>query len=127
MSNYLDVFYDYLKINCPGFISMTIAEIKTGKIFYSESEDPNFDAELAITFNIEIVKSKLNLINALDLKNQKISAIMTKLSSQIHIIDVTDDAEYIIYLAVDSTNGRLGLYNSILKKYKNEIASRVNI
>lgn len=50
---------------------------------------------------------------------------MITLSSQIHIIDVSENGEYFIYLAVDSTRANLGMTKSILNKYKKEIALKL--
>jgi hypothetical protein len=125
MSDFLKQFGEDLKTNVPGFIAVSVAEIKSGICYYSLTEDKNFDPELAAAFNIEVVKSKLNAVAALDLKNQKIDNIMINLTSQIHIIDVSDNGEYIIYLAVDSTKANLGMTKAILNKYKKAIIEKL--
>lgn len=79
---------------------------------------------MASAFNLEVVKAKLNAINALSL-NETIDDIMITLSSQIHIIDVADNNEYFIYLAVDSTKANLGMTKALLNKYKKEITKKL--
>lgn len=125
MSDFLKQFGEDLKKNVPGFIAVSVAEIKSGISYYSQSVLPDFDPELASAFNLEVVKAKMNAISALALKGQVIDNIMITLTSQIHIIDVSDNGEYFIYLAVDSNKANLGMTKSILNKYKTEIAKKL--
>ncbi|MFD1605373.1 hypothetical protein ACFSJW_02140 [Flavobacterium artemisiae] len=125
MSDFLKQFGEDLEKNTPGFIAVSIAEIQSGISYYSLSVVPDFDPELASAFNLEVVKAKLNAISALGLKNQVVLDIMITLSSQIHIIDVSDNNMYMIYLAVDSTKANMGMTKAILNKYKKEIAAKI--
>lgn len=125
MSDFLTQFGEDLKKNVPGFIAVSVAEIASGMSYYSQSVVADFDPELASAYNLEVVKAKMNAIKALGLKGQVIDNIMITLSSQIHIIDVSDNQEYFIYLAVDSTKANLGMTKSILNKYKKEIVAKL--
>ncbi|SNB37092.1 hypothetical protein [Flavobacterium psychrophilum] len=124
MSDFLKQFGEELKKNVSGFIAVAITEIKSGVSYYSLSADKNFDPELAAAFNLEVVKAKLNAINALGL-NQSIDDILINLSSQIHIIDVSDNNEYFIYLAVDASKANMGMTKALLNKYKKEISGNL--
>jgi hypothetical protein len=125
MSDFLKQFGEDLQKNVPGFIAVSVAEIQSGMSYFSLSDVSDFDPELASAFNLEVVKAKMNAISALGLKNQIVSDIMITLSSQIHIIDISDNNLYMIYLAVDSTKANLGMTKAILNKYKKEIASKL--
>lgn len=125
MSDFLNQFGEDLQKNVPGFIAVSIAEIQSGMSYFSLSAVADFDPELASAFNLEVVKAKMNAISALGLKSQIVSDIMITLTSQIHIIDISDNNMYMIYLAVDSTKANLGMTKSILNKYKKEIASKL--
>lgn len=125
MSDFLTQFGDDLKKNVPGFIAVSVAEIASGMAYYSQSALADFDPELASAFNLEVVKAKMNAIKALNLQGQVIDNIMITLTSQIHIVDVSDNQDYFIYLAVDSTKANLGMTKSILNKYKKEIAAKL--
>lgn len=124
MSDYLKQFGEELKKNVPGYMAVAVTEIKSGISYYSNSAISDFDPELASAFNLEVVKAKLNAINALGL-NETIDDIMISLSSQIHIIDVADNNEYFIYLAVDSSKANLGMTKALLNKYKKEITRKL--
>ena len=125
MSDFLNQFGDDLQKNVPGFIAVSVAEIQSGMSYFSQSVVSDFDPELASAFNLEVVKAKMNAISALGLKNQIVSDIMITLTSQIHIIDISDNNLYMIYLAVDSTKPNLGMTKSTHNKYKKEIAAKI--
>ena len=124
MSDFLTTFTTDLKDNLAGFIGVSVTEIKTGMSFASLSVDPNFDPELASAYNLEVVKAKFNALNALGL-DQKIDDILITLSNQIHIIDLSDNGEYFVYLAVDSSKVNLGMARATLKKYSKDIAGKL--
>lgn len=124
MSDFLKQFGEDIKKNIPGYIAVAVTEIKSGISYYSDSAVTGFDPELASAFNLEVVKAKLNAISALDL-NEKIDDILISLTNQIHMIDISENNEYFIYLAVDSTKANLGLTKALLNKYKKEIASKL--
>ncbi|AMA49031.1 MULTISPECIES: hypothetical protein [Flavobacterium] len=124
MSDFLKQFGEDLKNNVPGFIAVAVSEIKSGISYFTLSTNPSFDPELASAFNLEVVKAKLNAINALGLK-ETIEDILINLKSQIHIIDVSENNEYFIYLAVDSTKANLGMTKALLNKYKKEIKGKI--
>jgi len=124
MSDFLQNFQNDLKENINGFIAVSVTEVETGMSYCSLSLNPNFDPELASAYNLEVVKAKLSAIKALSL-NQKINDILITLTDQIHIIDVSEDGKYFIYLAVDSTKANLGLTRATLSKFKKDIISKL--
>jgi predicted regulator of Ras-like GTPase activity (Roadblock/LC7/MglB family) len=124
MSDFLQNFQNDLKENINGFIAVSVTEIQTGMSYCSLSLDPNFDPELASAYNLEVVKAKQNAIKALGL-DQKINDILITLSDQLHIIDVSEDGNYFIYLAVDATKANLGLTRATLSKFKKDIISKL--
>lgn len=115
---------DDLKNNVSGFIAVSVTEIKTGMSYCSLTIDPSFDPELASAYNLEVVKAKFAAIKILGL-TQKIDDILITLSTQIHIIDISENYEYFVYLAVDSTKANLGMTRAVLKKYSKDIASKL--
>ncbi len=120
MSDTLKNFGENLAKNVPGYIAVAISEIKSGICYYSHTAVNSFDPELAASFNLEVVKAKLNAIAIMEL-NQKIDNIMITLENQIHIIEISPNNDYFIYLAVDAAKGNLGMTKSLLNKYKQEI------
>lgn len=124
MSDFLTTFTTDLKDNLAGFIGVSVTEVKTGMSFASLSNNPKFDPELASASNLEVVKAKLSAIKALGL-DQKLDDILITLTDQLHIIDLSDNGEYFVYLAVDSTKVNLGMARATLKKYSKDIAAKM--
>lgn len=124
MSDFLKTFGEDLKQNVPGFIACAVIEIKSGISFYSLSVDPSFDPEIACVYNLEVAKSKMKAIQALGLKDE-IQDILITLKTQIHIIDIAANGEYMVYVAVDAVNGNLGMTRSLLNRYKKTLVERL--
>ncbi|WKL46426.1 hypothetical protein Q1W71_15850 [Flavobacterium pectinovorum] len=118
MSNdFLNVFLNEMKTNVNGFIAVAVTEIESGLSFGNLTIDPSFDPELAAAYNLEVVKAKLSAVKALNL-NQDIEDILITLSNQIHIIDISPNKKFMIYLAADSSKANLGMTRAVLRKHK---------
>lgn len=124
MSDFLQNFQNDLRDNVNGFIAVSVTEVETGMSYCSLTARPDFDPELASAYNLEVVKAKLNAIRALGL-DQKINDILITLTDQIHIIDLSEDGRYFIYLAVDSNKANLGLTRAVLSRYKKDIITKL--
>ncbi|WP_125717991.1 hypothetical protein [Flavobacterium ustbae] len=121
MSNdFLNVFLNEMKTNVNGFIAVAVTEIESGLSFGNLTVDPGFDPELAAAYNLEVVKAKLSAVKALGL-NQDIEDILITLSNQIHIIDISPNKKFMIYLAADASKANLGMTRAILRKHKAEV------
>lgn len=121
MSNdFLNVFLNEMKTNVNGFIAVAVTEIESGLSFGNLTIDPGFDPELAAAYNLEVVKAKLNAVKALNL-NQDIEDILITLSNQIHIIDISPNKKFMIYLAADASKANLGMTRAILRKHKADV------
>lgn len=124
MTNVLDKFIQDMKTNVPGFIAVSVTEVRSGVSYGAESVDPSFDPNLASAYNLEVVKAKQNALQVLGLASkEKIVDILITLTDQIHIIDIAASGGYFIYLAVDSTKANLGLTRALLAKYKKDLAA----
>ena len=124
MSNFLDQFVTDVKSNVPGYIAVSVTEVSTGVCYASNSDSPDFDPEIASAYNLEVVKAKKNAIKALGL-DSSVQEILITLTGQIHIIDVSENGEYFLYLAVDATKANLGMTRALLKKYKKDIVANM--
>ena len=124
MINVLDKFIQDMKTNVPGFIAVSVTEVRSGVSYGAESVDPSFDPNLASAYNLEVVKAKQNALQILGLASkEKIEDILITHTNQIHIIDIAASGGYFIYLAVDSSKANLGLTRALLAKYKKDLAA----
>ena len=124
MTNVLDKFIQDMKTNVPGFIAVSVTEVRSGVSYGSESVDPSFDPNLASAYNLEVIKAKQNALQVLGLASkEKIDEIIIVLTDQNHIIDVAANGSYFIYLVVDSTKANYGMTKALLSKYKKDLAA----
>lgn len=117
MADLVREFGENVSKNISGFIAISIIEIKSGICYYSKSSDKNYDIDLSSAFVLEMVRAKLNGINALQ-QSQKIEDITVTLTSQYNIINVSENNEYLIYLVVDATLANLTMTKALLAKFK---------
>ena len=76
----------------------------------------NLDMELAGAGNTEVVRSKKNIIHDLGL-DEEIEDILISLNNQYHLIRMCDNHEDVfIYLAIDRSQGNLGLARRSIDK-----------
>ena len=66
------------------------------------------------------VRAKFKAVKALNL-DADIEDILITLTNQIHIIYLSPNKKFMIYLAADSTKANLGMTRAVLKKYKGEL------
>ena len=113
-----------MRTNVPGFVAVSVTEVRSGVSYGSDSVDNSFDPNLASAYNLEVVKAKQNALQVLGLASkERIVDIIITLTDQIHIIDISSNGSYFIYLVVDSTKANLGMTRALLSKYKKDLAS----
>ena len=124
MTNVLDKFVQDIRTNVPGFIAVSVTEVKSGVSYVAASADPNLDPNLASAYNLEVVKAKMSALRILGLEDkEKIEDILITLTDQIHVIDVAPSGNYFVYLVVDSSRANLGITRSLLARYKKDLQS----
>jgi len=76
----------------------------------------NLDMELAGSGNTEVVRAKKNIIHDLEI-NEEIQDILISLDSHYHLIRMCENHENVfIYLAIDRSQGNLGLARRSIDK-----------
>ena len=124
MINILDKSIQDMRTNVPGFVAVSVTEVRSGVSYGSDSVDSSFDPNLASAYNLEVVKAKQNALQVLGLASkERIVDIIITLTDQIHVIDISSNGSYFIYLVVDSTKANLGMTRALLSKYKKDLAS----
>nr|WP_314679466.1 hypothetical protein [uncultured Capnocytophaga sp.] len=124
MTNVLDKFVQDIRTNVPGFIAVSVTEVKSGVSYIAASADPNLDPNLASAYNLEVVKAKMSALRILGLEDkEKIEDILITLTNQIHVIDLAPNGNYFVFLVVDSSKANLGITRSLLARYKKDLQS----
>jgi hypothetical protein len=76
----------------------------------------NLDMELAGSGNTEVVRAKKNIIHDLEI-DEEIEDLLISLNSQYHLIRMCDNHDDVfIYLAIDRSQGNLGLARRSIDK-----------
>ena len=124
MTNVLDKFVQDIRTNVPGFIAVSVTEVKSGVSYVAASADPNLDPNLASAYNLEVVKAKMSALRILGLEDkEKIEDRLITLTNQIHVIDLAPNGNYFVFLVVDSSKANLGITRSLLARYKKDLQS----
>ena len=124
MTNVLYKFVQDIRTNVPGFIAVSVTEVKSGVSYVAASADPNLDPNLASAYNLEVVKAKMSALRILGLEDkEKIEDILITLTNQIHVIDLAPNGNYFVFLVVDSSKANLGITRSLLARYKKDLQS----
>ena len=97
-----------------GFIATAIGDSSSGMTLASKGGDQDFDIEVAIAANTEVVKAKNRALRALKLDGG-IEDILITLSSQYHLIrPLTERPEIFLYVAVDRERANLAMARLVL-------------
>lgn len=123
MANFLTQFGENISKEMPGFVALSIVEVKSGISYYSKSLQ-NFDLEQSTRFALEIIRAQLNANHSLK-KNQTIEDITITLSDQFQILRMSENNSYFIYFIVDSSKANLAFTKGLLNKHITEILANL--
>jgi predicted regulator of Ras-like GTPase activity (Roadblock/LC7/MglB family) len=98
----------------PSLIAVAVVDSRSGMALASHSNLTSLNPETAAAYNTEVVKQKQKAMNALKLHGAKIEDILITLSSQLHLIKLTDDGKKFIYLVVSSRDTNLASARELL-------------
>ena len=107
--------FERLAGDIPGFIAAALVDIESGMTLGLKSNRPDFDLAAASAYNSEMVKQKMKIMRALNLKTTFEDMIIT-LGDQIHVIKLIGPTTF-IYLAVDRSHSNLAIVRNALQKH----------
>jgi hypothetical protein len=99
----------------PGFMAASLVDLESGMTLGLKSVRPDFDLAAASAYNSEMVKQKLKIMRALNLKTTLDDMLIT-LGDQIHVIKMVGQASF-IYLVVDRSASNLAIVRNVLAKH----------
>jgi predicted regulator of Ras-like GTPase activity (Roadblock/LC7/MglB family) len=103
-----------------GFIAASLVDIDSGMTLAVKSQRPDFDLAVASAYNSELVKQKLKIMKALNLKTVLEDMILT-LGDQIHMIKITSPSTF-LYLAVDRANSNIAIVRTMVSRQASKLA-----
>ena len=99
----------------PGFIGASLVDLDSGMTLAVRSTRPEFDLAVASAYNSELVKQKLKIMKALNLKTTLEDMILT-LGDQIHFIKLLTPATF-LYLAADRASSNIAIVRTVVTKH----------
>ncbi|HEY1551946.1 MAG TPA: hypothetical protein VGG28_29170 [Kofleriaceae bacterium] len=107
--------FEKIAADMPGFMAASLVDTESGMTLGLKSLRPDFDLAAASAYNSEMVKQKLKIMKALNLRTQLEDMLLT-LGDQIHVIKLISPTTF-IYLAVDRSMSNLAIVRNVLNKH----------
>ncbi|HEX6833416.1 MAG TPA: hypothetical protein VF132_07780 [Rudaea sp.] len=99
-----------------GVIATAAVDLESGMTLAAKSNRADFDLAVASAYNSELVKQKMKIMRALNLKST-LEDILLTLSDQIHVIRLLPGGTGFIYLAADRAGTNLAILRGALNKH----------
>lgn len=106
--------FEKIAAEMPGFMAASLVDVDSGMTLGLKSLRPDFDLAAASAYNSEMVKQKLKIMKALNLKTHLEDMLLT-LGDQIHVIKLIGSGTF-IYLSVDRSQSNLAIVRNVLQK-----------
>ncbi|HSD86481.1 MAG TPA: hypothetical protein VLB44_03165 [Kofleriaceae bacterium] len=110
-----DVF-ERVATDVPGFIAASLVDLDSGMTLGARTSRADFDLTAASAYNSEMVKQKLKIMKALNLRTHMEDMLIT-LGDQIHVIKLVSPTTF-IYLAVDRSQCNLAIVRNVINKHQ---------
>ena len=109
-----DVF-ERVASEVPGFIAASLVDLESGMTLGARTSRGDFDLTAASAYNSEMVKQKLKIMKALNLRTTLEDMLIT-MGDQIHVIKMVSPTTF-IYLSVDRSQSNLAIVRNVLNKH----------
>jgi hypothetical protein len=107
--------FDRVANETPGYIAASLVDLESGMTLGLKAARPDFDLAAASAYNSEMVKQKLKIMKALNLRTHLEDMLIT-LGDQIHVIRMVGPTTF-IYLSVDRSQCNLAIVRNVLTKH----------
>jgi hypothetical protein len=107
--------FDHIMQETPGFIAASLVDLDSGMTLAVRSNRPDFDLAVASAYNSELVKQKMKIMKALNLKTHLEDMILT-LGDQIHFIKLISNTMF-LYLAADRAVCNIAIVRNVVGKH----------
>lgn len=111
----MDVF-GKIESDVNGVIATAVVDLESGMTLAAKSNRPEFDLAVASAYNSELVKQKMKIMRALNLKSTLEDMLLT-LSDQFHLIKFLPGGTSFLYLAADRSGTNLAILRNSVGKH----------
>jgi hypothetical protein len=91
-------------------------DLESGMTLAAKSNRSEFDLTVASAYNSELVKQKMKIMKALNLKST-LEDMVLSLSDQIHVIKLFPGGNSFLYLAADRSSTNLAILRTAINKH----------
>ena len=99
-----------------GMIAAAAVDLESGMTLAAKSNRPEFDLSVASAYNSELVKQKMKIMQALNLKATLEDMLLT-LSDQLHLIKILPGGAGFLYLAAEKGGTNLAILRTAVNKH----------
>ena len=99
-----------------GVIATAAVDLESGMTLAAKSNRSDFDLTVASAYNSELVKQKLKIMRALNLKTTLEDMLLT-LGDQFHLIKILPGGTTFLYLAADRGSTNLAILRNAVNKH----------
>ena len=99
-----------------GVIATAAVDLESGMTLASKTNRGDFDLTVASAYNSELVKQKMKIMKALNLKATLEDMLLT-LSDQFHLIKLLPGGGSFLYLAADKSTTNLAILRTAVNKH----------
>jgi hypothetical protein len=104
-----------IEADISSFIAASFVDLESGMTLAAKSNRSDFDLSVASAYNSEMVKQKLKIMKALNLKTHLEDMLLT-LGDQIHLIRLITPGTF-MYLAADRTGTNMAIVRTAVMKH----------
>jgi hypothetical protein len=105
-----------IEADVSGVIATAAVDMESGMTLAAKSNRPDFDLSVASAYNSELVKQKLKIVRALNLKTTLEDMLLT-LGDQFHPIKILPGGSSFLYLAADRNATNLAILRIAVNKH----------
>jgi hypothetical protein len=99
-----------------GVIATAVVDLESGMTLAAKTNRPEFDLAVASAYNSELVKQKMKIMKALNLKSSLEDMLLT-LTDQFHLIKFLPGGGSFLYLAADRSGTNLAILRHSVGKH----------
>ncbi|MBX3207306.1 MAG: hypothetical protein KF764_19825 [Labilithrix sp.] len=107
--------FEHFANDIPGFIGASLVDLDSGMTLAVKASRPDFDLAVASAYNSELVKQKMKIMKALNLKTNLEDMILT-LGDQIHFLRIVSPTMF-IYLAAERSVANIAIVRTVVNKH----------
>lgn len=106
---------EQLRLELPQLLAVAVVDVASGTSLAAHTSSPALDLLTAAKFQAGLVQRKHEALAALDLPGEQLEDIMITLSSQLHLLRLSNTGARLISLVVDARTTNLALARDILR------------